>query len=270
MKNERGFTLSELLVSIAVTLIVMGGAMTAFKDALNVNQAGALVADSTQNLRAATNLIVRDLMQAGRGIPTGGLPIPSGAGSALIVRPGPPGAAYSFDNVNFTTLPAVVPGPGLGPTIDGQVTDIVTALMTDPVLPVLTLNATPAVAGQATLAADGSSLNVGPNTSWITDPATGVKAGDLIMFTNALGTAVQMVTSTDGNAVVFFAANDALQLNQRAAVQGSITQILPVPIPQASAQRVLMVTYYVDNVSAPGIPRLTRRINAGPGQALPW
>src|SRR5262249_12627436 len=152
--------------------------------------------------------------------------------------------------------------------IDGQVTDIVTVLMTDPALPVLTLNATPAVAGQATLAADGSSLNVGPNNTWITDPAAGVKAGDIIMFTNAVGTAIQTVTATDGNAVVSFGVNDALQLNQRAAAQGSITQMLPAPIPQTSAQRVLLVTYYVDNVTTPGVPRLARRINAFPGQAL--
>jgi len=268
MKNERGFTLIELLVSTAITLIVLAGAMSAFKDALDVNQAGSLVADSTQNLRAATNLIVRDLMQAGRGIPTGGLPIPSGAGTVAINRPGPIGTGYTFDNVNFTTLPAVVPGPGLGPVIDGQVTDIVTVLMSDPTLPALTLNPTPAVAGQATLAADGSSLNVGANNAWIADPASGVKAGDLIMLTNALGTAVQMVTSTDGVAIASFGVNDALQLNQRAAAQGSITQILPVPIPQTSAQRVLMVTYYVDNISTPGVPRLARRINAAAGQAL--
>lgn len=268
MKDERGFTLVELLVSTVITLLVLAGAMSAFKDALDINQAGALVADSTQNLRAATNLLVRDLMQAGRGIPTGGVPIPSGAGSAPIDRPGPTGAAYTFDNVNYTTLPAVVPGPALGPAIDGQVTDIITVLMSDPALPALTLNATPAVAGQATLAADGSSLNVGPNNTWITDPATGVKAGDIIMFTNAVGTAIQTVTATDGNAVVSFGVNDALRLNQRAAAQGSITQILPAPIPQTSAQRVLMVTYYVDNVTTPGVPRLARRINAFPGQAL--
>jgi prepilin-type N-terminal cleavage/methylation domain-containing protein len=268
MRNERGFTLIELLVSTTITLMVLAGAMSAFKDALDLNQAGSLVADSTQNLRAATNLIVRDLMQAGRGIPTGGLPIPSGAGTAPINRPGPIGSAYTFDNVNFTTLPAVVPGSALGPVIDGQVTDIVTVLMTDPTLAPLTLNPVPAVAGQATLAADGSSFDVGASTALITNPASGLKAGDLIMFTNALGTAVQMVTGTDGASVVFFNVNDALQLNQRGAAQGSITQIIPAPIPQTTAQRVLMVTYYVDNVSTPGVPRLARRINAAAGQAL--
>lgn len=267
MRDQRGFTLIELLVSTAITLVVLAGAMTAFKDALDISQAGTMVADSTQNLRAATNLMVRDLMQAGRGIPTGGLPIPSGVGAVAINRPGPVGSAYTFDNVNFTTLPAVVPGPGLGPNIDGQVTDIITILMADPTLAPLTLNATPAVAGQPTLGADGASLDAGTSATWVTDPVTGVRAGDLVMFTNALGNAVQMVTSTLGT-VVQFAAGDPLKLNQRAVAQGSIMQIIGGGIPQTTAQRVLLVTYYVDVASTPGSPRLARRINASAGQAL--
>ena len=39
-------------------------------------------------------------------------------------------------------------------------------------------------------------------------------------------------------------------------------------MPQTTAQRVLMVTYYVDNVTVPSRPRLARRINFAPGQAL--
>jgi type II secretory pathway pseudopilin PulG len=267
MRDERGFTLAELLVTTCITLLVMAGAMKGFKDALDINQAGSFVADSTQNLRAATNLMVRDLMQAGRGIPTGGLPIPSGAGSIPILRPGPVGSAYTFDNVNFTTLPAVVTGAGLGPVIDNQSTDIVTLLMVDPTLAPLILNATPAVAGQPTLAAGGGSINAGTSPTWITDPTTGVKVGDLIMFTNALGNAVQMVTNINGT-IAQFANGDAMQLNQPGVGQGSITQIVPAPIPQTTAQRVLLVTYFVDNVSTPGAPRLARRINAGPSQAL--
>ena len=52
------------------------------------------------------------------------------------------------------------------------------------------------------------------------------------------------------------------------AKAGSITQILSAPILQTTAQRILLVTYYVDNVSTPGSPRLARRINAAAGQAL--
>jgi prepilin-type N-terminal cleavage/methylation domain-containing protein len=268
MRDERGFTIVELLVSTAIMLVVVAAATTAFKNALDISGAGGLIADSNQSLRAATNLMVRDLMQAGRGIPIGGVPIPSGDGAVAINRPGPPGTAYTFDNVNYTTLPAIVPGPSLGPAVSGQTTDLITVLMTDPTLPELTLNATPPAAGQPLLAADGSSLNVGSDAAWIADPATGVKAGDLILFTNALGNAVQTVTSTDGTAVVSFARGDWFHFNQPDATQGSITQILAAPVPQTTAQRVLMVTYYVDNTTTPGVPRLARRVNAAAGQAL--
>jgi hypothetical protein len=133
----------------------------------------------------------------------------------------------------------------------------------------LTLNATPAVADQPTLASDGSSLDVGTSLTWITDPAAGVKAGDLILFTNALGHAIQTVTAVDAESgVVTFAAGDWFNFNQRDAAQGSITQILPSPVPQTIARRVLMITYYVDTTSTPGVPRLARRVNAAAGQAL--
>ena len=269
MSDQRGFTIAEMLVSTAIMLIVVAGAMTAFKDALGVNATGALIADSNQNLRAAANLLIRDLMQAGQGIPTGGVPIPSGTGSIAINRPGPPGTSYTVDNTTLTTLPAIVPGPAMGPTIDGQTTDIVTVLMADPALATLTLNATPPVTGQPTLAADGASLAVGSVGTWISDPAFGVRAGDLIMFTNALGNALQTVTSVDAaSGVVSFAAGDWFNFNQRGASQGSITQILADPVPQTTAQRVLLVTYYVDAASTPGTPRLARRVGAAAGQAL--
>lgn len=268
MTDDRGFTLVELLVSTAIMLIVLAGATTAFKNSLDLNNAGALVADANQNLLAAANLMVRDVLQAGRGIPTGGVPIPSGAGAGAINRPAPPGTTLTFDNVNYTTLPAIIPGPALGPAIDGGTTDIVTVLMTDPSLPDLTLNATPAVAGQATLATDGSSLNVGSDTTWVADPVNAVKPGDLILFTNALGNALQTVTATDGAAVISFGAGDWFNFNQPGAAQGSITQIVSTPVPQTTAQRVLMITYYVDNTTTPGTPRLARRIGAAAGQAL--
>jgi len=269
MRNQRGFTLAELLVSIAIMLIVIAAATTAFREALDVSGAGALIADANQSLRAATNLMVRDLMQAARGIPIGGVPIPSGDDATAINRPGPPGSTYQFDNVNYTTLPAIVPGPSLGPSVNGQPTDLVTILMSDPTVPELTLNATPPVTDQPLLAADGTSLDVGTSGWWITDAAAGGRPGDLILFTNALGSAIQSVTATDPvTGVVKFEAGDWFNFNQPGAAQGSITQILATPVPQTIARRVLMITYYVDTASTPGVPRLARRVNAAPGQAL--
>jgi type II secretory pathway pseudopilin PulG len=268
-QSDSGFSPLELILTIGVLLIVIAAATTAFRDALDVSGSGSLIADANQSLRAATNLMVRDLMQAARGIPIGGVPIPSGDGATAINRPGPPGTAYQFDNISYTTLPAIVPGPSLGPSVNGQATDIVTIVMTDATLPELTLNATPPVVDQPVLAADGATLDVGTSGWWITDAAAGVRPGDLILFTNALGSALQAVTQTDpATGGVTFAAGDWFNVNQPGAAQGSITQILATPVPQTIARRVLMITYYVDTASTPGVPRLARRVNAAPGQAL--
>jgi Tfp pilus assembly protein PilW len=254
---------------MGISLLILGGALTAFMSAMAINETAALVSDASQNLRAGTNLLVRDLLQAGRGIPIGGIPIPSGAGSAEILRPGPPGSALKFDNIAATTLPALVPGAALGPEIDGRATDMITILTADAVLPPLMLNSTPAVAGQATLAVDAASLDVGATAEWMTDPQHAVQPGDLIMFTNALGNAIQAVTSTDGVSRIDFAAGDSFNINQRGAAQGTLLQLRADGVfPQTTATRIVMHTYYVDAMTTPGSPRLVRRLNARAAQPL--
>ncbi len=285
--SAKGFTLVELMISTAIALLVLGTAVTTFRDALRLNEAATLIADATQNLRAGTNLLVRDLMQTGRGIPTGGIPIPSGNGATAIDRPSPPGMAYTFDNVNATTLPAITTGDGLGPPISGDVTDVVTMLAVDPLSYVeyapgalaapLELNwgtnqalwPDGLTAPAPTLAADGASLNVAQFTSWTSDPATGVKVGDLLLFSNSLGAALQAVTRVEGSRVFFDAGIDDFNFNQRDVEQGSILQIRNgASFPQTTVVRVQMLTYYIDTTTTPGSPRLMRRVNFFEAQAL--
>jgi type II secretory pathway pseudopilin PulG len=276
LSNEAGFTIVELMISTVITLGVLSVALTSFQSAVTLNQTGTQIADSTQNLRAGTNLMIRDLEQAARGIPTGGIPIPSGAGATAVTRPGPPGVSLTFDTVTQTSLPAITSGASLGPTIDGEATDIVTMLMTD-TLPTgngpnpgeLLLN--DGSAGQATLTGTGLSIDVGTHAAWMTgNAANGVPpivAGDLLWvahIANSSGTLVE-VTSTDTQKI-YLAAHDPMNLNQPGAAQGSIAQMLPPA--SGYAYRVLMITYYVDNITTPSVPRLTRRLNMYTPQAL--
>jgi prepilin-type N-terminal cleavage/methylation domain-containing protein len=272
LSRSDGFTLSELLISTTIMLIALGGAVTTFKSAMTVSTAATQTADANQNLRAGMNLLVRDLLQAARGIPTGGIPLPSGAGSQVINRPCPPPTVCTFDNVISTTLPALITGNNLGPVIDGQPTDIITMLMTDTLLGTLTFNN--GVANQTTLAANGTSLTIGTASGpWLAgNVAQGipaVAAGDLMWFANANASALQTVTSVDATHA-FFAntAADWFNFNQPAAAQGSITQLLGPPIPQGTVIRILMYTYYVDATTTIGTPRLTKVQNAGLPQAL--
>ena len=281
--SESGFTLVELMIASVITMVVMGVAFTTFKDALALNETVANVTEASQNLRAGTNLLIRDLLQAGRNIPTGGISIPSGPDATPIRRPGPEGTSNYFKNndASSTTLTAITTGAGLGPTISGRPTDLVTILMDDPYRDELKLYPSNVTTDVPHLAADGSWFDVGAgedDKKWLQgDQANAIPPlaeGDLILFSTQGGSTLQTVTRIE-DTVVFFAPDDVFNLNQRGAGAGSITEILPQPCAPAPAKcyagvgirRVLMYTYYVRE-ETPGIPRLMRKLNLGAEQAL--
>jgi Tfp pilus assembly protein PilW len=272
---DAGFSLLELLAATALGLVVIGTAMTTYKDALGMTSVAINLGDASQNLRGGTNLLVRDLTTAGRGIPTGGIPIPNGAGAGPINRPSPIGMAYTFDNVAATTISAIVTGAGKGPVVDGRATDMVTLLTIDPILDTAlngSLQVQPFNAAGAVpkLSNDGSSFTVTANEqTWIagnrTDGRPPVTKGDLLMFMDVNGNAaLQTVTRVDATSVYFDSnGDDPFSFNQRAATAGSITQILGQTL---NVQRVVMYTYYVDPGNS--LPRLMRQYNGGTPQAL--
>ncbi|MBI4484509.1 MAG: prepilin-type N-terminal cleavage/methylation domain-containing protein [Acidobacteria bacterium] len=252
--SESGFTLLELLVATALSLVVLGAAFTAFQSMADANDGAVLLSDVNLNLRNSLTLITRDLVSAGRDIPVGGIPIPSGADADPLVRPAPTGVALTFPAADGT-LAAVTTGQALGPIINGVATDMITVLMSDPLLDLTSEFLTD-------VAADGSSVTVDPAIP-IDDPVIGVAAGDLIMLSNSLGFAIQMVTGRTGQ-VIEFAEGDPMNLNQRDTGQGTIIQLQSAPgeYPPTSAMRVLMISYYIDDTQ-PDRPRLIRRVNLG-------
>jgi hypothetical protein len=161
----------------------------------------------------------------------------------------------------WDVLPAVIPGGGLGPVILGVPTDVITLIYADPTLALnqFTLDS---------IAADGSSMTVDPGTV-VTGP-DGIRTGDIILFSNALGNAIQMVTGTDGTQTIPFAAGDPMGLNQRAVAGGSIMDLQSTPgvYPPTTATRITMVSYYIDVVTDPALPRLVRQVGLGPQLAI--
>jgi type II secretory pathway pseudopilin PulG len=280
-QSERGFTLVELLIASLLTMVVMGVAFSSFSNALQLNEQVVNLTDASQNLRAGTNLLVRDLLQAGRHVDIGGIPIPSGPTADPVHRPGPTGTSYVFDNDEAgTTLSAITTGATLGPTVAGRETDLVTVLMGDPLLDHLDLYQSDAPSERARLAEDGGSFDVAA-TGWHEGDGSlvpPIAAGDLIYFTStSIGSAVQTVTRVEGTRV-YFDADDPFNLNQRNANAGSITQILPDDPPACddddvechpvmTVRRLYMYSYFVEEDSS-GIPRLMRAINHFPATAL--
>lgn len=274
LSSERGFTIVELMIASLITMLVMGVAFTTFDNALQLNDATIAQADSTQNLRVGTNLLVRDLMQAGREIPIGGISIPSGNTQPL-PRPSPPNMSYTFDNTTASALQAITTGNGLGPVVAGKATDLITILMVDPFLDGFIVcpsgtapsAAAPCNAPSGRLAADGSTFDVRANTAWLQgNPDEGISpvvVGDLMWFASGSGNTIQTVTAVSGSTVTF-AANDPFKFNQRNALSGSITQMLNTIM---TVKRLQMYTYYVYADTA-GEPRLQRVLNHFPKTPL--
>ena len=257
-QTDAGFTVAEMLVAMALTAIVVSAAIETFNRAIGLFDTSRRVSETDETLQAAMSLMVRDFIQTGRGIPLGGVPIPSGAGSTPVVRPGPGNLSFA---AGLTTLPAISPGSGLGPNVIGVQTDIVTLFYADQTL---NLSQFPLAA----ISANGQTITVSNNTA-INGP-TGLRAGDLILFSNAFGNALGMVTSLPGGQNVVLAPGDPLGLNQPNAPQGTILNLQQSPgvYPPTTATRILMISYYVNNTTDPTLPRLIRQVNAGQPLAI--
>jgi type II secretory pathway pseudopilin PulG len=274
--RQAGLTLVEILVTITITMVVLAGTIVAMTNATRASETARAMTGMNSNLRVGMDMMVRDLIQVGQGLPTGRVvSIPNGGAAAAILRPGPPGTAYTFDPAS-PVLPAVTPGPGLGPAVNGQPTDMITILAADTSFEnvcLTGLGANSMTVGAAVNISDG-----GPDD---------VRVGDLIMLTKGTVSGLMYVTGTDGAQTVFFAAGDPMNLNQYDAgldMLGTLDQLRatappdvpaacpPVP-PTASgiptrASRLRMLSYYLDGVTDPDNPRLVRRLNADPGRAV--
>jgi hypothetical protein len=260
MRKEQGFSTAETLMTLLIAMGLLSAAMGALNDAQTTNTQTNLMADLEQNMRSGINFMVNDFINAGWGIPTGGIPIPSGDGAVAVRRPGPPGSNYTFGN--SLTISAVNTGANLGPAGNGRLTDIVNILYADNLLP---LNQTPL----DSISADGSNITVNAGTP-ISNVPNAIRVGDLIAFSNGLGNTLQYVTRVDGQ-TVYFAAGDPLNLNQPTVNQGSVKPLkdpLTGIYPPTTATRVLLVTYYIDATTDSNTPRLIRRINNSPGQTV--
>jgi hypothetical protein len=156
-------------------------------------------------------------------------------------------------------ISSVAPGGSLGPVVLGVQTDMVHVMYADPTLPLSSLPL-------SNIAADGSQMTV--DASIDIGGRDQIKAGDIIMFSNAFGNAVQMVTGRSGQTVTFD-PNDPMLLNQRGAPQGTIMNLKSgQQFPPTTATRINLISYYIDATTDPALPRLVRQVNMGPQLAI--
>ena len=203
LSRQDGQMLVEMLVATTITLIVLAGTFTAMTDAMQASESAKAVTGMNRNLRIGIDLMVRDFIQAGQGLPTGRvISVPNGGAATPIVRPGPPNTAYTFDAAS-PVLSAVTPGPGLGPLVDGRPTDMITILAVDSSFENVCL--TNLTAGSMTVGAAVNISDGGPDD---------VRLGDLIMLTKGAFSTLLSVTNTDGAQTVSFGVGDPMNLNQ--------------------------------------------------------
>jgi prepilin-type N-terminal cleavage/methylation domain-containing protein len=283
MKRESGFSLVELMVAMAIMLLILAATVQMLTDAVHAVAGVSLMADTQENMRAGLNYMVRDLSQAGDGIPQTGLNIPAGT----VVWPGTGGDFPAA----WTAIYGISPGYQMGPTTtaSGQKTDTVTLLYADNTLqdntfaPAHWLNEFPVnlaascPAGSIVPTGSAPTLSItitfdGTKCVNVFSGNTGLNTGDLILLQNNAGScggstsglgsttcdasdpnsnmALRVITGiSKGSNAITLAPGDAFGLNGGSLPAGTIT-----------ATRVWMITYYIDN-SNTQLPQLMREVN---------
>jgi len=287
MKKKSGFTLVELIIGMAVTMVALAAAVMMFRDSTKANTNVTQTSDMSDNMRAGLNLIVQDLIQTGTGIPTGGISIPntatSGCNTGKRVNRPPAVLKLTFDGPNSVNkgcnviLPAVEPGNSLGPAVtspDGTsspATDIITILYADNTLALDQKPINGASCPAGTIAANGSSIKFDPVCVTIGAAGIPVNPGDLLMLYNGNNPngILQTVSSVSGQ-TLSFNAGDPFNLNGRTTSETSGTILTLQNLtagapngtyPATSCTRVWMITYFLDATTDPTHPILMRAVN---------
>jgi hypothetical protein len=269
--------------------VILGATMLAMTDAIKATETAAQITDLNNGLRTAMDLMVRDMLQVGQGLPGGRtILIPNGGAAVAMQLPGPVGTDYTLDGASFCPvrtddatpdticedITAVIPGPNRGPVVvdDQPATDMITTLAADSSFDSVPITvALPGAVGP--LHPSGRNISDNPDVD-----GDNIRPGDLIMLTKNSASALVQVSAVNGQ-VVTFGAGDSLGLNQQAAADGTSNELratapidtltrppcAPLPAPcfwvTTVATRIRMISYYIDNVTDPRRPRLVRRIN---------
>lgn len=282
--STTGFTLLELMVSMAVGLIVMAAMASLFKTGLNSTQLVTQRAETQQNMRAAIDLMVKDISMAGAGLPSGGIQLPTGGG-ATVAKFGcdqagtcyVPAYTYPAPNYMYGVIPGFsngVQGNAVIPAASTMRDDSITVIYADYAFPLWEYNVT------FPTAPNGTSICLVANNTFNPAPPApnasgGIQVGDLILINGTNGvTVVGEATGVTANTIAFANA-DPLNFNYSgathtnnvyAASNGGTGYACPPPVTvpqttQGTAYRLFAVTYYLTVPAAGQTPRLMRQVN---------
>jgi hypothetical protein len=264
--RQAGYSVMEMLVAMGIMTVVMGATAASLDQASKMRDAAVLMTGVNNSLRTGMDLMIRDMLQIGSGLPPGHvILVPSGTGAVQMNIPGPPGTTFVTPSGDLDWA-AVIPGDALGPTINGVPTDTITMLMADNNFVDMPLTAitNTTIDVAATHPGSGTAINI----------QTGVdrlQTGQLLMLEKGSNTTLVQITAIDFTSRrVTFANGDSLKLNQTGAAAGNVVALRAAAPPDTlsggviptTATRIRMISYYLDNTVA-AHPRLVRRVNNG-------
>jgi prepilin-type N-terminal cleavage/methylation domain-containing protein len=287
-KSQRGFTLLELLVATSIGLTVILVMMSLFKTGMDATMRVTQRAETQQNMRAAMELMTKDISLAGGGLPSGGLQLSTGGlskfacnqtGTCYITGGTYPNSASGSANYMY----AIEPGFGVGvqngaviPAAPGQTNSSITTVSCDYNFPLSNFNFTFPSGTAANVAVINGAIT--PNN--ILAPG-GLQVGDLLMFNvstpgngkTGSGTSlvqnaavVAEITGIPSNTSVNFAAADALNFNFTSGSNNlsAVATAAAGAGAQTSVCRLQVVSYFLQVPPAGGTvqtPRLMRQVN---------
>ncbi|HUO26913.1 MAG TPA: prepilin-type N-terminal cleavage/methylation domain-containing protein [Candidatus Aquilonibacter sp.] len=296
LSSQRGFTLLELMVASAIGLLAIWAMTSLFKQGMDATFVITQRAETQQNMRAAIELMTKDISLAGSGLPSGGLQLPTGGtlskfacnqtGTCYVPTDTyPNNASAGTSNYMYGILPGFNNGVENGAAIvnaPGRVNDSITSVYCDYSFPLSNFafsfpNTTQATVAPAAIITAGLPTN-------ILAPG-GLNVGDLIFFlvsspgngTGNQGTSLAQtaavvgeITGLPNSTTINFAASDALNFNQTgpnslASAQANLNSAPAGNV--VTACRLNVVTYFLEVPAAGGTvqsPRLMRQVNGLP------
>lgn len=284
--NSAGFTLVELMMSMAIGLLLLGSFLLVYNQAVKASWVVTEKSEMQQDFRAAANILQRDISMAGsgglgqQGLASNSVGLPTGASATVPVYPCS-ATACNFVNGTSVAFPkvtgapylySIIPGYDLGITINATegATDIITVSYADVSLAlncyaITVVSATQVLFQLATTPPATCILPTGSTVPLLNAAGIGLQPGDTILFgTSALGVVSNITTATPAAGyssafTVSFANGDPGHIDQPTATGGSMNQLTIGPSATLSATRVLIVTYYLDISPVDGVtPRLMR------------
>jgi hypothetical protein len=285
-KSQPGFSLLELTIAASLGLLVILAMTSLFRMGMSTTLTVTQRAETQQNMRAAIELLTKDISLAGSGLPSGGLQLAT-AGGATKVACNQSGTCYvpgDLYNANYMT--GILPGFGNGvqssaiiAAAPAATNDSITSIYCDYNFPLS--NFTFAFPTTTTATATVISGAVIPNN--VLAPG-GLNVGDLMLFTvssagngsTSQGTSAVQTAAAVGEITglspgtpptITFAPADPLNFNQAVGDANSLAYVIKNSMgggTTVTACRLEAVTYFLQVPPAGGTvqtPRLMRQVN---------